>query len=231
MRLNSSVFLLVAALLLAGCQTAVEPSVRGEWSQAVNGVRMKALPIAAGSFEANSRTILIFTQNVSDQDVNLPGIRPASFVTVKPNDEQLQPKGAAPDGNLRIDIEAADNESLHGGGAMHEIAPDVDMLNAPLHPGETRVFAVILKTDYSNLRMQQQIRDNEVRSGMSQWLIHSPKPRLYRVTLTYRPSGFEPSGGDSGRILREVSHANWQGIQIELPPIEMMVSSTDRNSL
>jgi hypothetical protein len=216
-------------LALPGCQTQqTDPPIAGQWSEPVNGVRMMAVPIADSPYVKGSRTVLIFTQNVGDVGINLPTINPTPFVTVRPNDEALQEQPQL-SGNLRIQIEPTDNEGIHGSGFGHDSSQQMQSLSPDLMPGEIRVFALILKTDKKQLMAMQKLRDREVESAMTQWLIHSPEPRRYRVYLSFRPDGFGPPAVKANSM-RKIVDFTWAGQQIDLPPFEMTVSSTDGSS-
>lgn len=221
-------------LVLSGCQTQsiqqTDPPIAGQWSLPVNGVRMMAMPIADSPYVKGSRTVLIFMQNIGDKGVDLPQINPAPFVTVRPDGtqlpEQFRERPRLP-GNLRIQIESAENEGIHGPSFRYDRLEKMEAQGPDLLPGEVRVFALILKTDETPIQMMQQLDQREVQTAMTQWLIHSPEPHRYRVYLSYRPDGFGPP---SESRLREASETRWAGKQIDLPPFEMLVSSRNSNS-
>jgi hypothetical protein len=225
---NSITIAIIAAFSfgLCGCQIQqADPPIEGAWSEPVNGVRMMAMPIADSPYVRGSRTVLIFTQNVGDAGVNVPVINPLQFVTVRPDGKQRREEPQQ-SGNLRIQIESAQNEGIHGSGLYQDELREIHSLRADLMPGEVRVFALILKTDVAMQEMMQKLRENEIETATSHWTIHSPKPHCYRVYLSYRPDGF---GSPSGISLRKVPDFTWSGKQIDLPPFELTISSTDRD--
>lgn len=215
--------LLICLLALAGCASqasddlVAQPSIPGEWSEPVNGIRMAVKRITDHT-PANEITLLILTQNISDQPVDWPGIHPQHAVA-RAQDGIIQPSIGS--GNLRVAVESLDRPSQCHDYAF--IADELAQLHLPILPGEIRLHAIQLR-DAELQQMREMLQsadeipmDRVVWPGMSE---PSSKGR-WRIRLSYRPDGDfpKPEGTEQLSLVIEPD-SGWAGLQIDLIPLE-----------
>lgn len=200
--------------------------IPGTWSKPVNGVRMMARPIASTGYNGGNRTVLIFAENISDQAVNLPGFSPVPFAMPRSQRDSAKVEFSSSE-NLRIEFERTDGQLMAHDLFPEQMSEELRELTPELLPGEIRLFALVLKTDQLPLQMMDQLRDQQVPSDMVQWMIHDHQPTAYRLILTYRPDGFGPEGVVDPQASPRFK--TWKDKQIDLPPIELIVSPSRIN--
>ena len=206
--------IVVGFLLLAfcGCQTRqADPSIAGEWSEPVNGIRMRLMHVMPPGGTRPDVTLLIFAQNISDEPVDLPRLRPEPFVKVL---HGSQKQAGISDANLRITAQPMDGQDAAMQALeMMQQQQDVEIHN-PLKPGELRVFALKV-VDALQMQYLHQLSDDTIYAEHISWpgLDDEKSAGRWRLHAVYRPSGFNPP--DSGHAWKV--DQPWMGRQIDLP--------------
>ena len=195
-----------------------EPSIAGEWTEPVNGIRMMA-KIIQSDYPTEQIQILVFLQNCSEKKIAVPPLNSEQFLVFK-NSELATLIG----GNLRIVAEPLDGQKplpkaqqLNGVGMQR--------LEAALQPGEIRLHGVSVRTVPGQAKqMLRQANQNAVRSDTvygSELGDPNSKGR-WRFSLSYRPDKQFPVGDKNVEQLVQVNvPETWKDVQIDLPPLEL----------
>ena len=226
------------SVLLVGCcatpdqatDAKPQPTIRGDWSKPVNGLRMAVRRITASEPEA-SITLLLLAQNVSDKPVNWDGFRPPYRVERLTHDGRLSAHRPMTDANLRITVQSFDDV-----GGLHvqfdrDIQQEIDQLYAPLMPGEIRLHAINLHDhQMQQALMKLQQRQDTIHLDKVIWpRLSDPKSNgRWQIQISYRPDGnfplppiVENSQQERLQQQQELNDKTWQGVQLDFPPLEI----------
>lgn len=224
--MNRCLFLLplIALWNLIGCHTPtqpIEPTIQANWTEPVNGVRMAVTQIA-GNTPDDHVLLLVMVQNVTDQDIEWPGIRAEPAVHLRQPDGSDSPAGYGSFANLRVVVEPLDRRGQHV--IQHDALDEVMDRHRMLEPGETRLHAIRLE-DVTSQRMQRQQQRDVINAESVLWpgLTSHDSEGRWRVRLFYRPEGF-PKPPSDGRLIDRAElelDEKWEGVEIEPPAIEI----------
>lgn len=187
------------------------PSIAGEWSEPVNGVRMRMMHILPMGGPSPELTLLIVVQNVNDKPVDMPGLRPEPFVKVL---HRKQQSAGLSDANLRITAQPMDGQPPRGYLAEYvQMEQQVEARN-PLQPGEIRVFALKVVAEVQ-MKYLHQIAPDTIYAEHISWpgLGHEESAGRWRLHAVYRPSGFNPPDAKLAWVMDQ----QWIDKQIDLP--------------
>jgi len=191
--------------------TAIMPSIEGEWSEPVNGVRMKMMHVMPYGGKSPDLTLLIFTQNVSDKPVDVPRIKPETFVEGLHIEKDSR---SITNANLRIIAEPADGQKPPQ--SIVKYAAELEELDShnPIQPGEIRIFALKVVDDVE-LQYLQQIAPDTIYAERITWPGFDDKRSIgrWRLHAIYLPSGFNPPDAE----LKWLVDPQWLNRQIDLP--------------
>lgn len=195
-----------------------EPSIVGGWTEPVNGVRMMAKFLQSG-LPSEQIQILVFLQNCSQQEVEVPPLNSERFLFFK-NSEMKTNVGS----NLRIVAEALDGQELAVVRMLKNFRDSgMRRLEAALKPGEIRLHGISIRctpaTKQVELMNQDAVRSDTVFAEA----LSDPKSKgRWRFSLSYRPDGQFPESDESVEELHKQKVAEqWKGVQIDLSPLEL----------
>lgn len=207
-------------------KSAVSP-IRGAWSEPVNGLRMSVKQISANT-ASDHLTLLILVENVSDQSVHWPGIRPMTRVFQSHSQQERhadrQVQRSHPDKNLLITIDPVRGPWQSDSSFYQQLSERMQEIHVPIAPGEIRLHAIEITPPKQRLALMQMQREwTTIQADTVIWpLMNDLKnARRYRVSLTYRPDGMFP-GIEDGEQVEKLETEDWKGKQIDIPPIEII---------
>lgn len=219
------IMLLLGGALLTGCcaqqqasQSKPEPTIVGDWSEPVNGVRIAARYLASNA-STDDVMLLILAENVTDHAIDWPGIRPEESVRFAGEDPS---KGYHSWGrpNLRIVAERLDGQPKR---ALLQMQKDQLLERAyPLRPREIHLQAIRLHDpEMLSLSALTQADTSLIYIDDMLWPgVNDHDARgLWRLRLTYRPEGFPPAPGEERAEVDLEEIKGWEGVEIELPPL------------
>lgn len=186
-------------------------TIAGEWSEPVNGIRMRMMHILPMGGPTPEVALLFFAQNTLDHEVDLPMLKPEPFVKVLHRQQETQ---SISDANLRITAQPMDGQAPKGYLAEYaQMEQQVEARN-PLQPGEIRVFAVKVVAELQ-MKYLHQIAPDTVYADHISWpgLDHEASAGRWRLHAVFRPSGFN----DPDAKLAWVMDEQWVDKQIDLP--------------
>jgi len=206
----------------------ISPSMPGNWSEPVNGIRMSVRQVVRGSARAGDSyqdlNLILFVQNVGNEPVNLPRLEPElerRFGSLETMGEMVPDIGGP---NLRIITQPLNDQLAEvTSRCFSPLQQRIEVLESPMSPGEIRVVLIQFEGQMQ-MRQAQQLReleDGSIEGYAVSWPGLHDTTGFWRVQLVYRPEGFvrQRDAAVSDEAYRLEVDPSWSGQQIVLPPL------------
>ena len=197
----------------------LDSTIRGEWSEPKNGIRMMAKFLQADE-PNNNIHLLVFAQNCSNKPIAVPGFTTVSTLQIGDS----QPRG----GNLLVTAKPVDRRPARKADSILQQGDRLSELNENIQPGEIRIHAVCLKLGHNEMLAEMLAEQNPNAIQMDS--VYGPplSNGRWRFSVSWRPDeqfpipAQQPEGQQQGeeRAMVRVDEA-WQDVQIDLPPFKL----------